>query len=133
MIQEVVHASGNLLAQAIPDWHWRVNPDELDMSSSSRCVLGQAGEAREKTEADGWVPSAYTTMVEKLSGIPGPYNYLTHGVWARLSGFDQLLGNAHGTWGKLDQLWKDEIQARREADTRKLTEEETRVLEPALA
>jgi len=131
MNKEIVHASGDMLAEHIPDWHWKVNPDVLNISSGCRCVLGQLGTAREMTADDAFAPSAYTTMVEKLSGIGGPFSFTYHGPWAAAHGFDKALGN--GTWTDLDQLWKDEIQARRDDDIAQTAKEAAHDPEPALA
>jgi hypothetical protein len=130
MNKEIVHASGEMLAEHIPDWHWKVNPDVLNISSNCQCVLGQLGTAREMTADDAFVPNAYTTMVEKLSGIGGPFS-IYHSQWATAHAFDKVIGQ--GTWADLNQLWKDEIQARRDDDIAQAAKEAADDPEPALA
>jgi hypothetical protein len=130
--KEEITASGNMLAEHIPGWHWKVDPDQLNMSNCSWCVLGQLSDgARATGPGDISAPTPYSTMAEKLisGGIPLPGWAVE--AWAVRWSFSlpQLLSSSC-YWAKLNQQWRAEIQRRRDAD---ILQESSHVPAPALA
>lgn len=93
---KAVQRGAAVLDEHFPNWFQQVHLGNLEISSCTRCVLGQLGGGEE------W---SYAEMIDRLSGEDDPDD------WSGYNGFDSDFCN-YGT-DDLTVAWKDLIEKRR--------------------
>lgn len=86
-MKERVQKGASFLDEHEPDWAEKINPDNLDMSSTNLCVIGQT--------FGSWSPALKSLNIDEQE-----------------YGFDLMYGDHGEDWKTLDALWLKEVKKR---------------------
>jgi hypothetical protein len=118
-----VEAGAEFLDAKAPGWYWQVNPERIRMSEGSYDNTPRADAHGKRVYECGCVLAQWDANTRVGEGR-GKYNTALRnlGIYdmsADEYGFTILsdVGSVRdATWDELDELWKEAIEARREAD-----------------
>ena len=101
-----VRAGMAVLDKSVPDWHWRINIDTLDLAHNCRCVCGQLY-GRFSTGVMALLPLLPDFAIWHPNDTAAAHGFLARAGW---------LGS--DAYPKLTRIWREEILAKREHDAK---------------
>jgi hypothetical protein len=101
---EVAAKGAQLLDVRAPGWPERVDPLELEMSSTCGCVVGQTFGVREGSDYDAAIAELGLDVYSDGDNGDAAYGFMVP---------DKVQDRRHDAWGALTDAWIAEIEARR--------------------